>query len=433
MTITVIGTGFVGVVTAAVFSSLGNTVIGLDVDEQKIQKLRNSSVPFYEPSLEELLKAQQATGNLTFTSNYQEAISPADVIMLAVGTPSTPEGGADLKYLRAATESLAPHIKEGVIIAVKSTVPPGTLRELETVLSSKTSNHFFMASLPEFLKEGSAVEDTLHPDRIVIGATDPSVFEKLKALHAPLGAPIIEVSPESAQMAKYSANAYLATRITFINQIADLCEKNGADIQEVISALGKDKRIGEHYWYPGMGYGGSCFPKDVKELAHYSRTVGESQNIFNKITELNEERVARLLTKYENAVGGWQGKTVAVLGLSFKPNTDDMREAPSTKVIPLLLAKGAQVRGYDPQALEVAKQVLAQNQSLSYYSEITEACENADVIFALIEWSQIVSFDYSTVRQDKTQWIIDIRNQLDGAELTKVGFSYIGVGKRNNG
>lgn len=431
MTITVIGTGFVGVVTASVLSSFGNTVIGLDVDEKKIEKLRNSQVPFFEPGLEELLKEEQAKGSLTFTTNYQESISQSDVIMLAVGTPSTPEGGADLKYLLAATQSLAPHIKEGAVVAVKSTVPPGTLQQLEKVLSEYSDKTYYLASLPEFLKEGTAVDDTLHPDRVVIGATDSKAFDILRTLHQPFNAPIFEISPESAQMAKYTANAYLATRITFINQIADLCEKNGADIQEVIAVIGKDKRIGEHYWYPGMGYGGSCFPKDVKELAHYSRTVNEADNIFNKISAINEARPAVLLQKYEEVVGGWEGKTVAVLGLSFKPNTDDMREAPSTKVIPLLLSKGAQVKAYDPQATEVAKSIFPADQKLEYAENVREAVEDADVIMSLIEWSQIVSHDYASSKANKAQTIIDVRNQLDAEALTKAGYKYIGVGRKS--
>lgn len=430
MTVTVIGTGFVGVVTASVFSSFGNKVIGLDVDEQKIQKLRNSEVPFYEPGLEELLKEQQVTGSLTFTTNYQEAISQSDVIMLAVGTPSTLEGAADLKYLRSATESLAPYIKEGAIIAVKSTVPPGTLKELEQILAASAPHRFYTASLPEFLKEGTAVEDTLHPDRVVIGATDPEAFRVLNELHQPLNAPILEVSPESAQMAKYTANAYLATRISFINQVSDLCEKNGADIQEVITIIGKDKRIGEHYWYPGLGYGGSCFPKDVKELAHYSRSIGEGDNIFNKISSINDARPSILLGKYEAEVGGWQGKTVAVLGLSFKPNTDDMREAPSTKVIPLLLEKGATVKAYDPQALEVAQQVLSPHDNLSFHSQISETIQDADVIMLLVEWTQIISYDYGSAKNKKQQTIIDVRNQLDPSELINKGYSYIGIGRK---
>lgn len=432
MTITVIGTGFVGVVTASVFSSFGNTVIGLDVDEAKIHKLRQSQVPFFEPGLEELLLTEQKKGRLTFTTNYQDAIPQSDVIMLAVGTPSTPEGGANLTYLFAATESLAPHIKEGAIVAVKSTVPPGTLNEIEDILKKHTKKKFYTASLPEFLKEGTAVEDTLHPDRVVIGASDTTAFTILRELHQPLKAPIIEVTPESAQMAKYTANAYLAVRIAFINQVADLCEKNGADIQEVISIIGKDKRIGEHYWYPGLGYGGSCFPKDVKELAHYSRTVGEGENLFNKIADLNAARPAELLQRYEKTVGGWKDKTVAVLGLSFKPNTDDMREAPSTKVIPALLKKGAVVKAYDPQALEAAKQVLPADPHLTFLDDVRTTVEDADVIMLLVEWSQIVSFDYSSVRTKKPQTIIDVRNQLQPEALIKQGFSYIGIGRKQH-
>ena len=278
MKLTVIGTGFVGVVTSAVFASFGNEVIGLDIDQAKVDSLKKSTVPFYEPGLEELLTEQQKNGSLSFTTNYQEAVSDADVIMLAVPTPSDKGGGADLKYLFSAAESLSEFIKDGVIVAVKSTVPPGTLPKVAEKISAKTDKLFMMASLPEFLKEGSAVADTLQPDRVVIGVTDDKALAILTELHTPLNAPIIGVSPESAQMAKYTANAYLATRITFINQIADLCEKNGADIQEVITVIGKDRRIGEHYWYPGMGYGGSCFPKDVKELAYYSRSVGEGEN-----------------------------------------------------------------------------------------------------------------------------------------------------------
>lgn len=430
MTITVIGTGFVGVVTASVLSSFGNTVIGLDVDQDKIEKLKKSQVPFFEPGLEKLLKEEQARGSLSFTTSYQDAIPNSDVVILAVGTPSTPQGGADLRFLVAAIESLAPLIKSGVVIAVKSTVPPGTLVELAEVLDKHTSTQYYLASLPEFLREGTAVDDTEHPDRVVIGATDPSAFEVLRELHQPFNAPIFEVSPESAQMAKYTANAYLATRITFINQVADLCEKNGADIQEVIAIIGKDKRIGEHYWYPGMGYGGSCFPKDVKELAHYSREVGEADNIFNKIAAINEDRPELLLHKYEQLVGGWQDKTVAVLGLSFKPNTDDMREAPSTKVIPLLLEKGAQVQAYDPRATEVAMSIFPADERLEYKNSVSEAVADADVILVLIEWSQIVSFDYTSARINKPQTIIDLRNQLDDEALVAAGFKYVGVGRK---
>ena len=429
MRVTVIGTGFVGVVTAAVLSSFGNQVIGLDVDHEKIAKLKQSKVPFFEPGLEELLTVQQAAGNLTFTTDYQTAIAAAEVIMIAVGTPSTTAGGADLKYVLAATESLTHFLKDGAVVALKSTVPPGTLSQLEAIMMKAGKHNFFTASLPEFLKEGAAVEDTLHPDRIVIGATTPKTFEILRRLHQPFKAPILEVSPESAQMAKYAANAYLATRITFINQIADLCESNQANVQEVIAVIGKDQRIGQHYWYPGLGYGGSCFPKDVKELAYYSRQVGQGENLFNKIAQLNDQRIGQMMKKYAQLVGGWQGKQVAVLGLSFKPNTDDMREAPSLKVIPTLLEQGATVRAYDPQALESAQKVLPQSESLRCLDSLVAACDQADVIFALIEWPQIISFDFSQVRAAKTQWIFDTRNQLNQSTLTNLGYKYAAVGQ----
>lgn len=429
MKITVIGTGFVGVVTAAVYASFGHEVVGLDIDEKKIESLRNSKVPFYEPNLEELLKTTQKEGNLTFTTSYKDAITNSDVIVIAVGTPSADDGNADLGFVFAASESAAPYLKNEAVVVVKSTVPPGTLPIVEEHIKKHTRVDFATASVPEFLKEGTAVHDTLHPDRIVIGATRKYAYEILADLHKPLQAPIINVSPESAQMAKYAANAYLATRITFINQISDLCEKNGADVQEVIDAISEDKRVGGHYWYPGFGYGGSCFPKDVKELAHYSRTVGEDGNLFNKINEINERRIPKLLEQYAKEIGGFEGKTVAVLGLSFKPNTDDMREAPSTKVIPYLLTKGAIVRGFDPKALEVVKYFIKEDENATYYQEIKDACKGADVIISLIEWSEIVAFDFSKVKEDKEQFFIDARNQFDREKIKKAGYKYFGVGR----
>lgn len=429
MKITVIGTGFVGVVTAAVYASFGHEVVGLDIDQKKIESLRSSKVPFYEPNLEELLAATQKEGNLTFTTSYKDAISNSDVVVIAVGTPSAEDGNADLRFVYAASESAAPYLKEHAVVVVKSTVPPGTLPKVAEHIKQHTTVEFATASVPEFLKEGTAVHDTLHPDRIVIGATTEYAFLILSELHKPLQAPIIKISPESAQMAKYAANAYLATRITFINQIADLCEKNDADVQEVIDAISEDKRLGGHYWYPGFGYGGSCFPKDVKELAHYSRSVGEDGNLFNKIHELNEHRISKLLRQYSQEIGGFSGKTVAVLGLSFKPHTDDMREAPSVKVIPYLLADGATVRGFDPKALKVVKYFIDADENATYYEEIQEACKGADVILALIEWPEIVAFDFSKVKEDSRQIFIDARNQFEKEQIEKAGYQYFGVGR----
>lgn len=431
MHITLIGTGFVGVVSAAVYASFGHQVIGLDIDEQKIAQLKKSQVPFYEPGLEELLKSQQAGGNLTFTTDYQTAIKDADIVIIAVGTPSAPDGQADLRFVFASAESLAPHLKKNAIVAVKSTVPPGTLKEVTRLIKQHTKQEFYTASLPEFLKEGSAVQDTLHPDRVIIGATHSEAFAKLEELHRPLMAPIIKIKPESAQMAKYAANAYLATRITFINQIADLCEKNNADVEDVIQAIGLDQRIGQHYWYPGFGYGGSCFPKDVKELAAYSRAIGEPDNLFNKVNDLNEDRIPKLLQHFETMVGGWQDKTVAVLGLAFKPNTDDMREAPAISTIQILLSKGATVRSYDPMAswqqffgLKTVEKNHTQVDSLP------EAVKHADVILALIEWPQITGFDYQKTKEpNKKQWFIDARNQFEPAQIRAAGYEYAGLGR----
>lgn len=435
MNLTVIGTGFVGVVSAAVYASFGHQVTGLDVDENKIQSLKQSIVPFYEPNLTELLAEQQKAGRLNFTTDYKSAIADADIVIIAVGTPSAPDGQADLKYVFMSAQSLAPHLRPEAIVVVKSTVPPGTLAKVKTVIDPLVNHPYYLASVPEFLREGSAVHDTLHPNRVVIGADVDSVFEKLELLHKPLQAPIVRVKPESAQMAKYAANAYLATRITFINQIADLCEKNGADVEDVIQAIGFDQRVGSHYWYPGLGYGGSCFPKDVKELAAYSRAVGETGNLFIKVDELNNARLDRLMQKFTAEVGGWQDKQVAFLGLSFKPNTDDMREAPSTKIIPHLIESGATVRGYDPMAKPTLTQLnLAHdNQHYQQVDSIKVACQDADVIIAVVEWPQIVSFEFSTIRdQAKQQWFIDARNQFEPKQLAELGFSYIGIGRTNS-
>ncbi|OGJ37808.1 MAG: hypothetical protein A2383_01830 [Candidatus Pacebacteria bacterium RIFOXYB1_FULL_39_46] len=430
MNITIIGTGFVGVVTAAVYASFGHQVIGLDVDEQKISSLKKSQVPFYEPGLEELLKEQQAHHNLSFTTDYQTAIKDAEIIFVTVGTPSAPDGQADLRFVFASVESLAPHLQKQAIVVIKSTVPPGTLDKVEELIHSHTETAFYTAAVPEFLREGSAVADTLHPDRIVLGATNEQVFKKLEELHRPLQAPMIRVKPESAQMAKYAANAYLATRITFINQIADLCEKNGANVEEVVVAISPDKRIGAHYWYPGFGYGGSCFPKDVKELAAYSRAIGESDNLFNKVNDLNQDRIPKLLDNFEKKIGGWENKQVAVLGLSFKPNTDDMRESPATLVIPILLSKGASVTSFDPMAdwqrfLRLEKMEKNHQQS----ETLKQAVKDADVIIALVEWPEIIGFDFAETKTTKQQWFIDARNQFSPTIIKKIGYHYLGLGR----
>jgi len=435
MIIAIIGTGFVGVVTAAVYASFGHKVWGLDVDQAKIDQLKKSHVPFHEPQLEELLKETQQKGNLSFTTDYKEAIQSADLIIIAVGTPSAADGGVDLKYVFACAESLAAYLKPNAVVAVKSTVPPGTLEQVKNKIESHTKVKFNLASLPEFLREGSAVNDTLHPDRIVIGAQNQATFELLENLHSPLKAPIIRVRPESAQMAKYAANAYLATRITFINQVADICQVSGADIEEVIQAIGYDKRIGSHYWYPGPGYGGSCFPKDVKELANFSKQMGQTDSLFIKINQLNEDRIDLLLKGYEQKVGGFEGKQVIVLGLSFKPNTDDLREAPSLKFIPGLIEKGAQVIAFDPvvkgkTVSAVFSRYLSSGQ-VKIVDNVLDLPKSAEAIFLLTEWTELIGFDYSKLRdKTKQQWLFDTRNRLNPSQVRRWGFKYLGIGRQ---
>lgn len=418
MKIACIGTGFVGVVTAAVFAKLDNEVVGLDIDEKKIKLLREGQVPFYEPGLSELLVEQQGKGTLHFTTSYEEAIKDAEVILVMVGTPSAPDGQADLKYVMAVAESMAPYLREGAIIILKSTVPPGTNEKVREIIASKTKAQFDIASVPEFLREGTAVEDTLHPDRILIGSTNPATINKLQALHKSLTNNIIVMKPESAQMAKYASNVYLAMRITFANQMADLCEKNGADVQEVISGMGGDRRIGAHYWYPGLGYGGSCFPKDVKEIAAYARSVGETESIFIAVDDRNEKRIPQLMAQYDELVGGFKGKTVAVLGLSFKKNTNDTREAPASRVIPWLKGQGAMVRSVDPKVE-------------ADYTDPYEAAAGAHVLMLLVEWEEYTKLDLTKLASIMVspKHLIDTRNQYKQEDAKAAGLAYKGVGR----
>lgn len=429
MKITCIGTGFVGVVTTAVLAKLGNEVVGLDIDENKIAKLKEGIVPFFEPGLSELLIETQKSGNLSFTTDYATAVPGSDVVMIMVGTPSAADGSADLRFVDSVAGSIAPHLMDNAVVVVKSTVPPGTNKHVREIISANTDKAFHMASVPEFLKEGTAVEDTLHPDRIVLGVENDYARDILTKLHEPLTKNILVMNPESAQMTKYAANNYLATRITFINQIADLCEYNGADIEEVIKGIGADRRIGEHYWYPGLGYGGSCFPKDVKEMAAYAKKVGENNSLFITIDELNEKRIEKKLEQYSREIGGFGGKTVAVLGLSFKKNTNDTRVAPALYVIPQLIKEGASVRATDPQAIEEAKALLPAN--VVYTSDVEEAVKGTDILMLLVEWDEYTGLDLENIAKlmNENPVFIDTRNQYDQKMVEENGFKYLGIGR----
>lgn len=414
-----------GVVSSAVFASFGHTVYGLDVDQAKIESLSVGKVPFFEPDLEALVQKGLASGHLTFTTDYAAAIPTSEIIIIAVGTPSAPDGTADLQYVLAAVKSAAPFLADKTIVALKSTVPPGTNNKVEDIIRSRNHNEVAVVSLPEFLREGVAVADTLHADRVVIGSTIPWATEKLLALHQPIRGERVIVSPESAQMAKYAANAYLAMRITFINQIADLCEKTGADVYEVIEAIGHDKRIGRHYWYPGLGYGGSCFPKDVKELAAVSRKLGEENSLLVLMDQINEARIHRKLEEYGELIGGWKNRQVTVLGLSFKPNTTDMREAPSLKVIPYLMEHKAIMKVYDPKAMDEARKIWP---NLFYAHDLNEAVDQAEVVLILVEWPEFAAIDVS--RMNPQGWIIDTRHVVNQALLANTAIQYLGIGQR---
>lgn len=428
MQIAVIGTGFVGVVTAAVFAKFGNSVVALDIDQEKIDSLNKGKIPFFEPNLEELVEETRQAGRLKFTTNYQEAIPSSDVIFICVGTPSAPNGQADLKYVFESATSLAPYLKTSTIVVIKSTVPPSTTEELENTIKQKTKRKFFLAAVPEFLKEGSAVSDALNPERVVIGSTQRFVINTLLDLHKPFKANKIVMKPESAMLTKYSSNAYLASRIAFINEIANLCEKTGADIEEVISGLGGDGRIGSQYWYPGPGYGGSCFPKDVKELVALAKSVGEGDGLFEKIDDLNEMRIPRLIEKFEKQARGFKGKRIAVLGLAFKPNTDDLREAPSTKFIPKLIALGAQVVAYDPRAINAGKKYFKNH--IDYAKDTYEAVKGADIILLLIEWDEFKQLNLGRIKSlMKGNIFIDTRNIYEPKKVEKYNFKYIGIGR----
>lgn len=432
MNIAIIGTGFVGVVSSAVFASHGHHVWGIDIDSSKIAKLNQGIAPFFEPGLEELLQEGIRSELLTFTTDYAAAIPSAEVVMITVGTPSSPEGKADLSYVLSACESLGPHLRPGAVVVIKSTVPPGSFQQVAAVLSNTTKVSYHLASVPEFLREGSAVADTVSPDRIVLGVTDEISENVLTKLHKPFQAPLVVTKPESAQLGKYAANAYLALRIGFINQIADFCEASGADVNDVIKIIGHDRRIGSHYWYPGLGYGGSCFPKDVRELAYSSKVLSLGETLFTSLNSINSARIAKKLAAWGKSVNGFSHKRVAVLGLSFKPSTTDLRESPALTVIPYLLDQGATVVGFDPMAVEEAEKLLPAHEKLQLTSNLATAIEDADILLALIEWPQIITHNYQA-KKGRPQWFIDARNQFNPQQLRQAGFTYIGIGSPISG
>jgi UDPglucose 6-dehydrogenase len=428
-----IGAGYVGLVSAACFADFGWKVACVDKDDDRIEGLKNGRIPIYEPGLEDLVERNLAAGRIAFTTSLGDAVPDADVVFLAVGTPMRRgDGYADLSYIFKALEELAPHIRKEVVVTTKSTVPVGTSREIERRLRAMRPDiDLAVCSNPEFLREGSAIRDFTHPDRVLVGVDSAQGRQVMERLYEPLAlrkSPIIFTTRESAELSKYAANAFLAMKITFINEISDLCEMVGAEVGEVASAIGADGRIGAKFLHAGPGYGGSCFPKDVSALVRTAREARSPLSLIEQVEKVNAERKILMGKKIEDAAGGSvDGKTIAILGVTFKPDTDDMREAPSLVIVPMLQARGATIRAYDPQGQKNAATLLP---DVDWCASAIAASEGADVLVILTEWNEFRALDFGDVRSAmRGNVLVDLRNVFDRAFPEKAGFDYYALGR----
>ena len=433
MKIAVIGTGYVGLVTGACFSEFGVDVTCVDMDKTKIDKLLNGGIPIYEPGLDTIVERNVREGRLHFTTDLGAAIGPAQVVFFAVGTPPKADGSPDMSFYQQAAKDVALAMDGYKVLVTKSTVPVGTgkwLREFITA-NLKSPTEFGVASNPEFLREGAAIEDFMRPDRVVIGSDDSRAIEVMKELYRPLyliETPIVITSLEAAELIKYAANAFLATKITFINEIANLCDAIGCDVHDVARGMGMDNRIGRKFLHPGPGYGGSCFPKDTRALTTVADQFGVETRIVDAVIEANERQREAMLAKIEDLVGDLSGKQIGVLGLSFKPETDDMRESPAVDVINMMTARGARVRAFDPVAMDEARHCL--DRSVEFAEDEYGAIRDADALVIITEWNQFRALDMERVRQLlKTPKIADLRNIYKPADIRAMGFEYVGVGR----
>jgi UDPglucose 6-dehydrogenase len=433
MRIAVIGTGYVGLVTATCLAESGNDVVGIDKDAAKIARLDNGELPIYEPGLLELVQRNVREGRLHFTTDFAAAISPAQIVFIAVGTPQGKDGGADLSNVWAVGDALAQAVNGPKIIIIKSTVPVGTNRQLAERLAARTKHPCEVASNPEFLKEGAAVDDFMKPDRVVVGVRQPEVAEVLRELYAPFlrtEHPFLVMSPESAEMTKYVANAMLATKISFINEMANLCERLAADVNDVRRGIGHDARIGFQFLFPGSGYGGSCFPKDVRALISMASALDLPLHMMEAVDRVNEAQKHVLVSKVRKYFGsGLKEKTLAVWGLAFKPRTDDVREAPALTFIDALLAEGSQLRVHDPEALGNVKALYGDK--LAYCDRPYGALEGADGLVILTEWQEFRNPDFEIMRRLLREKVIfDGRNLYEPKTVTNYGFAYYPIGRQ---
>jgi len=432
--ITVIGVGYVGLVTGTCFADLGNRIVCLDIQEERIANLQKGILPIYEPGLEEMVARNVKAGRLSFTTSYADGIKEAEFVFIAVGTPSDVDGEADLQYVRAASESIAEVMDRPLIIVNKSTVPVGTGDWVADIIRAKqkTPVPFSVVSCPEFLREGSALSDFMNPDRIVLGSLDREAANRVAELHLPLRTTIVVTDLRTAEMIKYASNAFLATKISFINEISNICEALGADVKEVAAGMGYDKRIGRHFLDAGLGWGGSCFPKDVKALAHMAHEKGRHPQLLRAVMDINADQRRDVIAKLKGVLGDLHDKTIALLGLAFKPNTDDMREAPSVDIANMLLSKGARVKGYDPVAMKVAARVLSPAVQLAQTPY--ECASGADAVIIVTEWNEFKQLDLAQLKQVMRQpVIIDARNIYEPAQVKAMGFAYHGFGRGNDG
>lgn len=432
MDIAVIGTGYVGLVTGAGLSDFGNDVICVDVDVRKIDALNSGVIPIYEPGLDTLVSKNVSEGRLRFSTDLAEAIRSARAIFIAVGTPPKPDGSADLRYVEEVAHSIAKHMNGPKLVITKSTVPIGTGRRIDEIITSHGTGHkASIVSNPEFLREGSAIEDFMKPDRVVIGASDPEAAEMMKEIYAPLHSleiPFVVTNVESSELIKYAANGFLAVKITFINEIAVVCEKVGADVHDVAIGMGLDSRIGPKFLQAGPGFGGSCFPKDTSAMADISRRNGYEFQIMEAVLRVNDAVKLRMIDKIVAALDGEvDGKTIAMLGLAFKPETDDMRDSPTIPIIKGLQQRGARVRAYDPQATENARSIFT---DVEYCADAYATAEGADVLVLATEWNEFRALNFERIGKALRQpLIVDLRNVYDPQRMAALGFRYTSVGR----
>ncbi len=435
MNITVVGTGYVGLVVGACLAETGNAVTCADVDQGKIDGLKQNVLPIYEPGLDEYVERNQKQQRLVFTTDIPKAVQSADVVFIAVGTPPDEDGSADLRHVLAVAEQIGRNMRRELVIVTKSTVPVGTAAKVAAAVGEHAKFAFHMCSNPEFLKEGAAIEDFMRPDRVVIGVDSDHARSVMAELYAPFvrtGKPIIFMDIPSAEMTKYAANAMLATRISFMNEIANLCERVGADVDNVRKGIGSDGRIGPAFLFPGPGYGGSCFPKDVKALVRTARDCEVPLRVLGAVEEANDLQKHRLFEKLTSVVGTVRGKRIAIWGLSFKPNTDDMREAPSLVLIEALLKAGAQVTAHDPVAMHETERRIGK--TIAYAENGYDALEGADALVVVTDWNEYRHPDFGRMKRAlKTPVVVDGRNLYDARKMRSLGFTYDSIGRGGQG